>query len=58
MREIEATLEARARWADEVARPALANVMNIGHNDDCLLCGFKDRDAQRALAAYPQPVQE
>lgn len=31
-------------------REALEQVMGVGHNNDCLLCGFKDKAVQDALA--------
>lgn len=30
-------------------RSALEESVNMGHNDDCLFCGFKDRIATEAL---------
>jgi len=45
-------LEARARWADEVARPALLAIQQTNVNRE----GLRDM-AWHALAAYPQPVQ-
>lgn len=29
-------------------RAALTNVKDLGHNDDCIFCGLKDREAIRA----------
>jgi len=27
----------------------LENVMTVGHNDDCMFCGFKDKEAKAAI---------
>ena len=35
-------------------RRALERVLSLGHNDDCLFCGFKDNQARIALA-LPAP---
>lgn len=30
---------------------ALARIHGLGHNNDCIFCGFKDREAQAAIRA-------
>ena len=51
--------EAQAALAASQARElglrrALERVLSLGHNDDCLFCGFKDNQARIALA-LPAP---
>lgn len=33
----------------EILRDVSRRVLNVGHNNDCLFCGFKDRAALEAL---------
>ena len=41
---IAAIAEAQRRGARlEAAERALTQIMDVGHDDDCILCGFKDR---------------
>jgi len=30
----------------------ISKIVNIGHNNDCLFCGFKDREAKEARMGY------
>ncbi len=30
-------------------KTALERIFNLGHNDDCLFCGFKDKEAKAVL---------
>lgn len=39
----------RLRTEVEALRDVSRRVLNIGHNNDCLFCGFKDRTASEAL---------
>lgn len=34
-------------------RAALDHVVGLGHNDDCLFCGLKDRAASEAMGEQP-----
>ena len=31
----------------DAAETKLSRVVSVGHNDDCMFCGFKDREANR-----------
>lgn len=42
---------AKAEADAGVLRLALERVISLGHNDDCIPCGFKDRTADIALAS-------
>lgn len=42
----------------EMLREALEKIVAIGHNDDCLFCGFKDKQAIAALADPPAIAKE
>ena len=39
----------------EQAERELQAVLDIGHNDDCMFCGFKDRIVWKALSSEPLP---
>jgi hypothetical protein len=39
----------RLRTEVETLRDVSRRVLNVGHNNDCLFCGFKDRTASEAL---------
>ena len=30
------------------------DILNVGHNDDCILCGFKDKLAKQALDEWTE----
>lgn len=51
-------LEARAKWAEDVARPALDETLTIAIAQDGAKGLAMRTVLRRALAAYPQPEQE
>ena len=42
--------EANQRLEAEVERlkESISRIFRVGHNDDCIFCGIKDREAKRA----------
>ena len=37
---------------------ALQEIIEVGHNNDCMFCGFKDRIATKALAGINEQTKE
>lgn len=57
VRDLYAQLRAALARA-EAAEAKLRRVIDLGHNDECLFCGFKDRVAALAEPERQQPEVE
>jgi len=50
IKELEKKAEAGEKLAEAVSK-------DIGFNEDCMFCGFKDKQRNSALAAYDQAIK-